>query len=266
MGLAGFHPGTAPAKCDGTLGIEIGSFGGRGHGLTGKDLARPHRANCHGWSYSPFATAPHKYQTSLESCASDIGRGNHRRRTVLMIRKHVIGSKQTPGEMSTQFQIKTAADQQADFVIVSEDFRCQAMLAHESFEKWRKMARAISELRPGGEVEEFDLVNSRRHPAVTAAPLATAVDCQSEPTVKVVGNGSAKAPRIPRQATVHRENCARKQAVHIAAGVESRVSAVKFPLGSRLVLRCRERAQATEDSNHSQQRDCDAAARVMRMR
>lgn len=118
------------------------------------------------------------------------------------------------------------------------------MLAHQSFEKRGKMVRAESDLGTGREVEKLDLVNSGRHPAIAASPLATAVKCQSEPAVKVVRDGGAKAPRIPFHTTAHRVYSSRKQDVQIASRIESGVAAVEFPFGSGPVLPCRESANA----------------------
>src|ERR1019366_4591438 len=140
------------------------------------------------------------------------------------------------------------------------------MLAPESFEKRGEIVRTKSYLRPSGDVEEFGAVNSGSHPGLAATPLPTAVDGQSEPAVEVVGDAGANAPRTPFQATGHRDHSSWKQAVQIAACIESGVSAVKFPLGSRLILRCRERAHAAQDSNDCQQHNCNAATRVMRVR
>src|ERR1035438_2140220 len=109
------------------------------------------------------------------------------------------------------------------------------MLAPESFEKRGKIVRTKSYLRPSGDVEEFGAVNSGSHPGLAATPLPTAVDGQSEPAVEVVGDAGANAPRLPFQATGHRDHSSWKQAVQIAACIESGVSAVKFQLGSRLI-------------------------------
>src|ERR1019366_3016760 len=98
------------------------------------------------------------------------------------------------------------------------------MLAHESFEKRGKIVRAKSHLRPSGDVEEFAAVNSGNSPGLAAAPLPTAVDCQSEPMVKVVGDAGANAPRVPCQAAAHRDHSSWKQAMQIAAWIESGVS------------------------------------------
>jgi len=67
------------------------------------------------------------------------------------------------------------------------------MLSHQSFEKRGKVAVTKSDLGPRGDVEEFDLVDSGSHSRVTAAPLTTAVDRQSKPAVKVVGDAGANA-------------------------------------------------------------------------
>ena len=93
-----------------------------------------------------------------------------------MIGQYEIGSEHTPGEMPGQVQIEAATRHEAEFVVAPEDFRRKAMFAEESFDKWGKIARAISYLGPGREVEEFDLVNSGGDPGVAAAPLPTAVD------------------------------------------------------------------------------------------
>ena len=66
------------------------------------------------------------------------------------------------------------------------------------------MAAPESDLRPRGEVEEFYAVNTRGHSTLAAAPLPAAVDRQSEPAVKVVGDAGAGAARIPPQAAAHR--------------------------------------------------------------
>jgi hypothetical protein len=161
-----------------------------------------------------------------------------------MIRVNEIGSNQAHRPVSAQVQIETATGHEPGLVTVPEHFGPQSMLAAEHFEKRGKIARAKSYLRPSGDVEEFGLVNSGRHPDVTAAPLPTAVDGQSEPAVKVVGDAGANAPRIPFQAAGHRGHSSWKQAIHIAAWIESGVSAVKFPFGSRRILRCREPANA----------------------
>src|SRR5664279_63101 len=80
------------------------------------------------------------------------------------------------------------------------------MLAHENFEKRGNIVGAKSYLRPSGDVEEFGVANTGSYPGVAAAPLPTAVDCQSEPAVKVVGDAGANAPRIPCQAAAHRDH------------------------------------------------------------
>ena len=130
--LARFYPGTTPIVCNRTPRIEIGSRGSRDERLAGKDLGWIHGADSAGWRYGPFAS-PYKYQATLQSYASHISGGNDRRRTVLMIREHEIGSDQTPFEAPGQAQIQTAAGHEADFVIISEDFGRQAVLAPESF-------------------------------------------------------------------------------------------------------------------------------------
>ena len=181
-----------------------------------------------------------------------------------MIRVHEIGSEQAHSEVSGQVQIETATRHEPDFAIVTEHFRRQAMLAPEDLEKRGKIVRAKSYFRPSGEVEEFDLVNSGSHPGLAAAPLPTAVDGQSEPAVKVVGDSGTRAPRIPFQAAGHRGQGSRKQAVHIAAWIKSGVSAVKFEFGSRLILGCRQRAHAAQQSNHRPQHNCNAATMKVR--
>src|SRR5208337_2802572 len=181
-----------------------------------------------------------------------------------MIRVHEIGSSQAHRPVSAQVQIETAAGHEPRFVIVPEDFGSQAMLAAENFEKRGKIVRAISYLRPSGDIEEFGMVNSGSHPVVTTAPLPAAVDGHSEPAVKVVGDAGANAPRIPFQAAGHRDHSSWKQAVHIAAWIENVVSAVKFPFGSWLILCYRERSHAAQGTNYCQQHNCNTATRVIR--
>jgi hypothetical protein len=96
-----------------------------------------------------------------------------------MIRVHEIGSEQAHSEVSIQVQIEAATNHEPGCLTVSEDFRRQAMLAPESFEKRGKIVRAKSYLRASGDVEEFGLVNSGSHSGVTAAPLPATVDGQS---------------------------------------------------------------------------------------
>src|ERR1019366_8768503 len=140
------------------------------------------------------------------------------------------------------------------------------MPAHESFEKRGKIVVTKGYLRPTGEVEEFAVVNSVVHLGLTAAPLPTDVAGQSEPAVKVVGEAGAGAPRIRFHAAGHREHSSWEQAVHIGAGIDKGVSAEKFPFGSRLILRCRERANAAQDSNYCQSHNCNTAKRALRVR
>src|SRR5580658_11040419 len=114
-----------------------------------------------------------------------------------MIGVHEIGSQQAPSEVSGEVQIETATCHEPDFVIVPEDFRRQAMLAHESFEKRGKIVVTKSYLRPSRDIEELYLVNSGSHPGVAAAPLTTAVQGQSEPAGEIVGHAGADSARIP---------------------------------------------------------------------
>src|ERR1039458_3588870 len=140
------------------------------------------------------------------------------------------------------------------------------MPAHESFEKRGKIVVTKGYLRPTGEVEEFAVVNSVVHPFLPAAPLPTDVGGQSEPAGKVVGDAGTGAPRIRFHAAAHREHSSWEQAVHIGAGIDKGVSAEKFPFGGRLILRCRERANAAQDGNYRQPHNCNTATRVMRVR
>src|SRR5580658_4773328 len=121
-----------------------------------------------------------------------------------MIRKQVIGADQAQSEVPIQVQIETAAGHETDFVIASEDFGGQAMLAHESFEKRRKMAATESYFRPGGKVEEFGIVNSHGDPSFPAAQIRADVARQSEPAVEVEGDAGTGTPRIRFHAAAHR--------------------------------------------------------------
>src|ERR1700691_2256606 len=123
------------------------------------------------------------------------------------------------------------------------------MFAYKSFEKRRKIVAAKGYLRPNGEIVEFGVVDSFRQPSLTTGPVTTAIDCQSEPAVKVVSDAGANAAHIPFQAAGYRGHSSWKQAVQIAARIESGVSAVKFPFGSRPILRCRQRAKGAQNSN-----------------
>src|SRR5208283_792988 len=139
------------------------------------------------------------------------------------------------------------------------------MLAHESFEKRGEIVVTKGYLRPSGEVEEFTVVNPVVQPALAAAPLPTDVARQSEPAVKVVGDTGTGAPRIRFHAAAQREDSPREQAVHIDARIDKGVSGEKFPFGSGLILCYRERANAAQDGNYSQQYNCNTATRVMRV-
>src|SRR3984885_1665392 len=220
LSFAGFHPGATPAVSERTVGIEIRSRGRRSDRLAGEDLGRLQRARRAGRRYHSFPT-PHKYHATLQTYASHIRPGNNRRRAKLMIRVHEIGADQTQSEVSLQVQVKTAASHEPDFVIVPEDVRRQAMLAHQSFKKRGKIVGAKSQLGTAGDVEEFDVVNASGDATPAAAPVVTAVGRQAEPAGEVISYAAANAPRIPFQATGHRNRCSRKQPVHIAARVES---------------------------------------------
>src|SRR5450755_2564860 len=131
------------------------------------------------------------------------------------------------------------------------------MAAYQAFDKWRKIMAAKGYLRPNRQIEEFGLVNAHHHAALAAAEIPTDVGCQSQPAVEVVGNAGAQALGIRFQSAGHLEDAAWKQAVHIGVRIDERVSAEDLPFGSRLLLRCRDRAQAAHDAKHRQQRCCN---------
>ena len=121
-----------------------------------------------GWS-----TAPIRKTTPLCSLAPLISvAGTTDARAKLVIREHEVGSEQTQSEVPVQVPIETAPSHEPNLGIAPEDFGRQAMLTHESFEKRGKMAAAKGYLRPTGDVEEFAVVNSRSHSALTTAPIA----------------------------------------------------------------------------------------------
>src|SRR5229473_4347310 len=96
-------------------------------------------------------------------------------------------------------------------------------------------------LRPKRKVRESGVVNSSRKRTFPAAPVGAGIQSQSKPAIKIIGNAGAGAARIrfqvgPRE----REGCSWKLAVYIRVGIKVGVSAVKLPLGGRLVLSCGE--------------------------
>src|ERR1700726_595738 len=115
------------------------------------------------------------------------------------------------------------------------------------------MSATESNLWSEGEVGERGVVNSIVQPGLAAAPMGAGIKGEAEPAIEVIGDSGARAPRIRFQAAAHREHSSGKQAVHIGARMEERVSAVKFPFGSRLILCCRERGKRAWDSTRCQQ-------------
>src|SRR5208337_1011467 len=103
------------------------------------------------------------------------------------------------------------------------------------------------------EVGETSVINSVGYAGLTAAPMGAAIQCQSKPTIKIIGNAGAGAARIRFQSAAHREQRSWKLAVHVRAGIKEGVSAVKLPLGSRPLLSCGEGGNRTHGSNHYRQ-------------
>src|ERR1700691_1968419 len=127
------------------------------------------------------------------------------------------------------------------------------MLAAESFEKRRKMARAESYLRPGGKVEEFCVVNSHGQPGLTAAQIPAGIYGDSEPALKVVGKAATGASRIRFHGAAYRDHSAGKEIVNVRAGIEKGVSAVQLPFGSRPILCSRQRGKSIQSSKQRRQ-------------
>src|SRR5450756_794200 len=128
------------------------------------------------------------------------------------------------------------------------------------------MSAAESNLWTEGKIGESGIVNSSAQTSFTAAPIGAGIECEAEPAIEVIGEADARASRIRFQAAAQRGHCSWKQAVHIGAGMEEGVSAEKFPFGSGLILRGRERSHATQDGNYCQQHNCNTATRLMRVR
>src|ERR1700731_1679427 len=120
---------------------------------------------------------------------------------------------------------------------------------------------AESHLGTEREVGEGRVVNSFREPSFPAPPMDAGIKSQSEPTIEIIGKAGASAARIRFQAAAQREQCSWKLAVHIRAGMKEGISAVKLPLGSRLVLSCGEGGKRAQYSNHCRQH-CQNPARV----
>src|SRR6202047_2129470 len=128
------------------------------------------------------------------------------------------------------------------------------------------MSAAESNLWTEGKIGESGVVNFSAQRTFTAAPMGAGIEGEPEPAIEVIGEAEARAARIRFQAAAHRGDSSRKQAVNIGARMEERVSTEKLPFRSGLILRCRERAHATQDSNYCQQHNCNNATRIMRVR
>src|ERR1700730_1725998 len=128
------------------------------------------------------------------------------------------------------------------------------------------MSAAESNLWTEGKIGESRIVNSSTQASFTAAPIRAGIKCEAEPAIEVISEAEAHAARIRFEPATHRGYSSWKEAVHIGPGMEERVPTVKLPLGSRLILRCREHANATQDGNYSQPHNCYTATRIMRVR
>src|SRR5690242_1644421 len=128
------------------------------------------------------------------------------------------------------------------------------------------MLVAERKLRAQGQVGKGGVVNSFDEPAFTASPMSADIESESEPTVKIIGKAGAGAARIRFQAAAHGKQSSWKNTVHIRAGMPERISAIKLPLGSRLVLRFGNRAKHCQASNQCRQNYQYSAKTALRMR
>src|ERR1700687_2307782 len=128
------------------------------------------------------------------------------------------------------------------------------------------MIAAESNLWTEGKIGESGVVNSSAQTSFTTAPMGAGIEGEAEPAIEVIGEADARAARVRFQAAAHGRYSSRKHSMHIGAGVEEGVSTEKLPFGSGLILRCRERTNAAQDSNHCQPHNCNTATRIMRVR
>src|ERR1700729_3241284 len=103
-----------------------------------------------------------------------------------------------------------------------ESIRHEAMVAHQYFEKRRKMAMPKGELWTYRKIRErgvIDTVGSN----FTTIPKRAAVESDSHPTVEVIGDAGPDASRIRFQSAAHRQESQREHAVNIGPGMEERI-------------------------------------------
>jgi hypothetical protein len=141
----------------------------------------------------------------------------------------------------------------------------KAMVAYESFEKWRKTAVTKRNLWAQGKVGESSVVYSVEAPLLAASPMGAGIQSKTEPAVKIVGSVQTNTAWIRFQSAAQRNQSQWKEAMHIRAGIEEGILAGKLPLWKRLILRCRERTGAAQEGQHHAQ-ECHNKTTILKMR
>jgi hypothetical protein len=126
--------GAAPGVVQSVSGIKVAAGGGRGRRLTGHNFTGIDGATGRDWRR--FTLAPeHKHHATLQPYASDVGGGDGRVGTKVMIGECEICPDQAQGEVSTQVQVETAASQEAESVIPLKQIGRKPMPAQQNFQK-----------------------------------------------------------------------------------------------------------------------------------
>src|SRR5207342_256822 len=115
------------------------------HWFPGKDFGWINRAGRSRRERRRSATE-HEIQPGLQSYAPDFGFRSRRRRTVAVVGVEKIGAKHPPCDMPRQVQVEAAASHDPQCLDVVKGIRHEPVIAHQHFEKRRKIAMTKSEL------------------------------------------------------------------------------------------------------------------------
>ena len=94
------------------------------------------------------------------------------------------------------------------------------MVAHQPFEKPRKVAATKSNLWTQREIRERGVIDSVR-PNFATVPVCTAIEGDSKQTIEIIGDAGAHASWIGFQSAVYWEQTEGENAVYIGAGMEN---------------------------------------------
>jgi hypothetical protein len=189
----------------------------------------------------------------LNSHSADLRLRRDVRAAKTVIRIHVVGADQPQCNVPGQIDVQTTAEHEAQFVDVVESLGRKAMVSYQCFQKRRNAMAAKCNFRAKRNVGEHGVVNCLLHSMFTAAAVGAAIESQSKPTIEIVGDAAAKAARICFKRVTHGQQRSGKLAMNNRAGIEDGISAIEFPLGSRLILRGGGRAKHAEANDHRRQ-------------